>query len=81
MGWEGTWNDDHTVFTGSYTFDDGAVFTGKAEWVTQTYREVPWMGARMERYATGDCEPHWQFTGTWEKDGGAYAPLQPPAPE
>ena len=28
MAWSGVWNDDRTVFTGSFTAPDGTVFTG-----------------------------------------------------
>jgi len=28
MGWSGSWNDDRTVYSGTYTAADGSVFTG-----------------------------------------------------
>ena len=28
MGWSGSWNEDRSVFTGSFTAADGSVFNG-----------------------------------------------------
>ena len=28
MGWSGSWNEDRSVFTGSFTAADGSIFNG-----------------------------------------------------
>lgn len=76
--WEGSWSGD--VYTGSYTFPDGTVFKGTATHLDKhvVVHATPDGFTKTVEHPT---EPHFEFTGTWEKDGGAGSPMTPPDPE
>lgn len=70
--WIGTWNDNETSFTGTYTADDGKSWTGTAIWLDK-HVMVHRMMEGYEQQVEMPIEPHWEFTG-----GGS---IDPPPPE
>lgn len=77
--WTGTWDSAGTTYTGEYEFPDGTAFKGVALYLT----------AQVIVFTTPDgfskttespVAPHFEFTGTWVKDGKAGSPMMPPDP-
>jgi hypothetical protein len=79
MMWKGKWDADKKVFTGAYTFPDGGQFNGAAT-LCDVHRVELKVGDGYSKVSEHPCEPYWDFTGTWSKDGAGYAPHMPPPP-
>ena len=79
-GWSGAWDAGEMVYTGKYIFPDGTMFVGDAHFVDHQVI-VHTNADGFTKQVEMPVEPHFEFTGTWEKDGKAGSPMMPPDPE